>query len=155
MTIQASLEGQFTGLESAISRSGVLNESVSSWSVGDHIEHACLAAGGLAVALCSGRSPAFSGGQSDWKEHVLIEGTIPRGTIKAPAAAQPKTGLTAAQLHTMVRKTRERLVKASEVDSVRTANHPILGPMTRDEVLRFVEVHTRHHREIIADILTG
>lgn len=107
------------------------------------------------MALITGRGPSFAGLHREQRDMVLVKGVIPRGVIKAPAAGQPTTGLSADELSTMLRKTLTRLEKAASVPEDRTADHPLLGPLTRDEVLRFTEVHTNHHLVIIDEILAS
>ena len=155
MSSLRTLPVQFARLRELVSRSEQRNQMVSDWSVGDQIEHICMAAGGFAVALIAGRGPSFPGVHRDQRHQVLVEGVIPRGVIKAPAAGQPQTGRTPEELTTMLNKTWSRIEKAASVPDDRTADHPLLGTLTRDEVLRFTEVHTAHHLAIIDEILTS
>ena len=148
-----TLPDQFERLESLVSRADERNPAISAWSVGDQIEHICMAAGGFAVVLITGRGPSFAGAHRDQKHEVLVDGVIPRGVIKVPAAGEPKTGRSADELTAMLKKTWSRVEKAASVADDRTADHPLLGPLTRDEMLRFTEVHTDHHLRIIDEIL--
>ena len=150
-----TLPDQFERMASLVSSASKRNPAVSAWSVGDQIEHICMAAGGFAVVLITGRGPSFAGEHRDQRKRVLVDGIIPRGVIKVPAAGEPQTGLSSDELGTMLKKTLSRLQKAASVPAEKTADHPLLGTLTRDEMLRFTEVHTAHHLEIIDEILAS
>lgn len=138
--------------------------SVSAWTVGDHIEHVLIVCGGFAVALVSGRVKRTSHDQTGAdekknrlqaysKRRVLDTGRIPRGTVTAPPAGEPKGGLDTGTLQRLMDKTEARLARAATVPETTLAHHPLLGELTRNEVFRFLDVHARHHMAIIDEIL--
>ncbi len=147
----SELDRQFERMRTLVQRAQERDEAVSGWTVGDHLEHICTVAAGFGVVLITGRGPVFEAAMPEARHMVLSDGHIPRGKIKAPPAASPK-GLASIDAYTrMLDKTLTRLKSAAQQPDERTADHPLLGTMTRDEVLRFVVVHTAHHLGIIDD----
>ncbi len=150
-------------LRDYVEHASVHRPDISSWTVGDHVEHVLIVSGGFAVALVSGRavpSPTDSADdkkvrmQAYSKHRVLDTGSIPRGSVTAPPAGQPKGGLDADALYALTEKTSARLARAANVPETALAHHPLLGELTRDEVFRFLDVHARHHMAIMDDILS-
>jgi len=147
-------------LRGYIKHAAAIEPGVSSWTVGDHVEHVLIVCGGFAVALVSGRAVPSSADdetvrmQAYSKHRVLDTGSIPRGSVTAPPAGQPKGGLDADALHALSEKTSARLARAANVPETALAHHPLLGELTRDEVFRFLDVHARHHMAIMDDILS-
>jgi len=147
--------------ESMMDHADALAPEVSSWSVGQHLEHILIVASGFAVALASGRRPAPERRTSDAaereqrysKQSVLVHGRIPRGTIKVPPAGEPSGALDSNALRRLLAKTESRLERSRQVPETTLAYHPLMGELTRNEVFRFLEVHTRHHLVIIDEIL--
>lgn len=147
----SELDRLFRAMNALVPYANATNRSVSGWSVGEHLEHVCTVAAGFAVVLITGRGPAFTARMPEHRDMVLVDGHIPRGKIKAPPVAAPK-GVESAEAYTrMLDRTHARLKSAAEQPGQRTADHPLLGTMTRNEVLRFVAVHTAHHLAIIDD----
>lgn len=152
--IQASLtdlETMFHVMHTLVPQADTMNKAVSGWSVGEHLEHICTVAAGFAVVLISGRGPKFEATMPDARNMVLVDGHIPRGKIKAPPVASPKGIESAPAYARMLNKTLARLKSAALQPEDRTADHPLLGTFNRNEVLRFLVVHTAHHLSIIDD----
>jgi len=87
---------------------------------------------------------------------VLWFGWIPRGRRKAPEFVQPKNAPLAevrASVDHYAKLLESIAPQLSQIESCPGCfKHPILGPFTAAQWLRFVEVHTHHHLKIIDDI---
>ena len=130
---------------------------VSSWSVGQQLEHMALVDGSVLDGLekIEGGEIAAPGGRATWIGRlILLAGKIPRGKGKAPERVLPSGvdgGETAAALETA--KSRfEKLDLARLETSVGTFPHPFFGHLSAERWLRFIDVHHRHHEAIIRDI---
>ena len=148
-----ALEEQFATMYALVPQLVVRDTDTSGWSVSQHLEHICIVAGGFAVVLLTGRGPRLVPTHPEYRPEVLNEGRIPRGKVKAPPVAQP-TGIEDPDaLTALLKKTHGRLKKAMSQPPDRSADHPLLGTFSRDEVFRFLVVHNAHHLAIIDDIL--
>ncbi len=134
-------------------------ESVSAWSVAEHLEHLAqvntLCAAAISRLLDS--PPGDPGaGLKPAGRAVLLTGWIPRGRGVAPPTTVPSAAPLSEirsrlrDAHVAVNAIGERL---NEVDGARARlSHPLLGGFTAFQWLRFIAIHTRHHLKIIEEI---
>lgn len=153
------LQAQLDTLESLLPETTTVVSEVSKWSIGEHLEHCVLALArtgeGFERALASGPQ-AVPGGPSLAGRVILWLGIIPRGKGKAPVAVRPQNidrPLVAAALN----KERQRWsTLAPRIGELQASGwrlpHPIFGPLSATQWLRFNEVHLHHHLKVVADI---
>lgn len=84
---------------------------------------------------------------------VLVFGYIPRGKVKAPKAVQPAGNLDAVSLQSHLDHTRQKLLLLTGLDEKHYFTHPFLGDFRVKPATHFLCVHTRHHLDIIREIL--
>ena len=88
---------------------------------------------------------------------LFSKGSIPRGIAEAPESVQPDSSPKLEELTARLAAVRE-LEAAFDTSPDHWArvdqklDHPSLGPLDPEEWLRFAEIHTAHHLEIIRDI---
>ena len=157
--LETRVQDQLQALRDLLPKADLAAPSVSKWSVGKHIEHltqACAATGmGMERALQEGPKPV-DGKPILAARILLLLGHIPRGKGKAPAHVMPR-GIDADQLRQALDKESQRLSdlrpRLDELqDSGWRLKHPIFGPLSPQQWLRFTEIHIQHHRKVIADI---
>lgn len=136
-----------------ISKSTVINEKVSQWTVGMQIEHCLLGTRGICRAVAN--SEPFSGKEKKGliRRLIFLTGIIPRGRGKAPEGGIPNAKTTVPELEVMLSKARARIQAAANADPDNYWNHFSFGVMKRDEALKFVAIHNWHHLKIISDML--
>lgn len=132
---------------------------VSSWSVGQQLEH--LALSDFAVldgieALLDGRLES-AGGRPTWSgRFVLATGWIPRGKGRAPEKTVPdnvEPGVVERQLEEVLRRFGDLRRHAPTLSvSHATYRHPLLGSLRTAQWLDFTRIHHDHHAKVIADI---
>lgn len=134
-------------------------ESVSAWSVAEHLDHLAQANAQCAAAISRLLQSAPSDSDPGLKlagRAVLLTGWIPRGRGVAP----PTTVPSAAPPSEIRSRLRDASVavnaigeRLSELDGARARlGHPALGGFTAFQWLRFIAIHTRHHLKIIEEI---
>lgn len=135
-------------------------EKVSRWSVGQHIEHV-LAVNAKALPMLAGEAGYSSGALPPPAKpetlKLLESGMFLRGEAEAIAAVRPMMTNYVDLAEDVERGMRTIdglliLYKQIGADDALYA-HPSLGGMTRTQWLRYLEIHTRHHLKIIADIV--
>lgn len=136
----------------------VRNLSVSQWTPALHIEHTNRANEAILNAIRTLQEPSAIGKPvSEKAREFLGHGVIERGTRKAPDFVVPQ-GITLDE----IRRDCKALVAGYAALEERlpdmmargvTADHPVLGPLTADLWLRFVEVHTFHHLQILCELV--
>ncbi len=128
---------------------------VSAWSVGQHIEHSSKAVIYITGALRESQPPAPPAKWSLIRWIVLTTGYIPRGRAKAPAAVTPDGQPSEADLLALLARMEEGVAATRQLDPGAWFAHFALGIFRRDQALRFIDVHTRHHLKIMRDIVAA
>jgi hypothetical protein len=84
---------------------------------------------------------------------VLATKKIPRGKAKAPKVVVPKADITCADLEHHLAKARDTVKSLGLVSKDNYFEHPYFGKLKLKETIRFLEIHTTHHLNIIEDIV--
>jgi len=147
------IEQTLDSFREAVKHAEVAAPAVSSWSVGEHIHHCCLSMIGISKSLRKSTPPAPRAKPTVARSAVLYFGFIPRGRAQSPSFIVPKPSTPQEELRAMLDQSAELLLMAHSLDRSTWFTHPLMGPMQRDQALKFVLVHNRHHLKIVADIL--
>jgi hypothetical protein len=78
---------------------------------------------------------------------------IPRGKAKAPKIVAPKADINKDELQLHLNRTRETIKALELVSKDHFFEHPYFGKLKLKETIRFLEIHTQHHLDIIRDII--
>ena len=127
-------------------------QSISRWSVGMHVHHCCL----VIVEICNhlkNSVPPPPHSRSLFKFFLFLTGFIPRRRGVAPENTLPGESLSHQELHKVLDKSERAIEEIKNIDRQKWFNHPVFGVITRDEGIKFIEIHNRHHLKIIRDIL--
>lgn len=126
---------------------------VSQWNVGMHIHHCCLAMIGISKGLAKSTPPVPRMRPSIARYCAFAVERFPRGQAKSPTFAVPAASAPQEELLALLDRSQKMMVEARALDADRWVTHPIFGPLRRDDALKFVRIHNRHHLRIVADIL--
>jgi hypothetical protein len=78
---------------------------------------------------------------------------IPRGKAKAPKVVQPKANLDNEGLLNHLSLTRNKIKTLETLSKDKYFNHPFFGDLKLGQSINFLEIHTKHHLNIIEDII--
>lgn len=137
---------------SATEAASLLVPDVSGWSVGMHVHHCALGMVGICDALLASEPPVPRSSFSVPRTFVFTTGRIPRGRGKAPDSALPSPDIEATELIALLGRSGDLLGRVADADPGQWWHHFAFGVMNRDQTLRFVGIHNRHHLRIIDDI---
>ena len=133
---------------------------VSGWSVAQQVHHAALVAGFIGMgARRLLRTEGEKGPELAAPARALLEaGEIPRGVAVAPENFVPDDEPDAEVVLGLLDKAEKNWGKLRGqeekiVSGTAQLPHPILGPLTISEWVRFAGVHTEHHLKIVREIL--
>ena len=87
------------------------------------------------------------------KTLIFTLGKIPRGKGKAPKVVQPKEDVTQALLTEDIVKAKENIATLSNGHKNQYFLHPYFGHLNVRPTIKFLKIHTKHHLNIINDIL--
>ena len=133
--------------------------SVSGWSIAQHLYHITMANGSIPKLIA--RMKAGSLGEEDQEQRpdmieLLERGIIPSG-FQAPARVVPPFDLDLELLITDFTRMREAIEGLDpiieEIEAIsRTFPHLYFGPLNAAQWVRFMNIHTLHHMDIINEI---
>ena len=123
--------------------------------MGMQIEHCLLGTMGICSALVNSKPYTGKIKKGFWRRLVFLTGIIPRGRAKCPKAVIPTDQATEPGLRELLAEAGLSAQKAAESNCDCWWKHFALGVMKRDEALKFVEIHNKHHLKIISDILSS
>jgi DinB superfamily len=140
-------------IREAVTRADASAPSVSQWSVGMHVHHLALTMINIGNGLAKSTQPAPPAKRSIAKHIVFTLGKIPRGRARTTKNGTPQPSVPAPELLALIDESARQMDAAAKLDRNTWITHPIFGPLRRDDALRFVSIHNRHHLRIVADIL--
>lgn len=149
-----NLDSLLHKLESQISNHENFNLQVSQSTVGWQIEHSLLTINGIVNAIQQSNPKDYKWKFSFIKMVVLTTKKIPRGKAKAPKIVVPKTEINKDDLQLHVNTTRETIKGLETVSEDHFFPHPYFGNLKKKDTIRFLEIHTKHHLDIICDIVS-
>jgi hypothetical protein len=138
------LEKLLNQLEENIANCATLNQVISNATIGWHIEHSLLTINGIIEVLKKVEPNNYK-----WKFNlirivILATKKIPRGKAKSPESVVPKGSASRDVLTSNIYATQQKI---EELNS--------LGKLNLRHAIKFLEIHTRHHLDIIEEILAA
>lgn len=140
-------------LESKIPNSERLNQSISKSSVGWHIEHTLLVIIKTIQALEKSNPQDYKWKFSLAKTFVYTFNKIPRGKGNAPQSVLPAEIIAADNLNKNIQVANDKVNGLTNLNSNNYLQHPYFGKLNLKSTIRFLQIHTKHHIEIIDDII--
>ena len=145
------LEAVLQKLEIKISMQNALQTSVSTSSIGWHIEHSLLTINKIVEATKASDANNYKFVFKPLKYIVYLTGKIPRGKAKNPKQVEPEF-FDEITLKTHLQKTKNIIKELDTIDKNKYLKHPYFGNLKLKDVVKFLEIHTNHHLKIINDI---
>jgi hypothetical protein len=149
----AILNTLLTQIEESIPNYEKTNSVISQSSVGWHLDHALKVINRVTAILIKTNPDKYK------KEHNLkriILFTlcyIPRGKARAPKVVMPPEVITKADLINQLQEAKIQIEKTEPLTKTSHFIHHVFGMLSKEQTLRFLEVHTKHHLKIVNDIL--
>ncbi len=128
------------------------NTKVSAATIGWHLEHTLLTLDAIIDGIKKSDPALYKSKLSVARLLVMTLGKIPRGRAKAPERVRP-ANIDKALLEKHFEKTGEKIKELLEINSGQYFLHPFFGNLKLKPAIRFLEIHTRHHLDIVRDIL--
>ncbi|MBK8552778.1 MAG: DUF1569 domain-containing protein [Ignavibacteria bacterium] len=140
-------------LEGKIPKAGMINETVSKSSVGWHIEHSLLAVNFIIEGLKNSNPEDYKWNFNFMRMLVFAMNKIPRGKGKAPETVIPKNTINADTLKKQIGIASEKIKELDTLMADNYIKHPVFGNMNLNQTMKFLVIHTKHHVDIINDII--
>ena len=142
-------------LETKIRHSEKMNHAVSKSSVGWHIQHSLLVASQIITAVEKSNPADYRPKFSMPKFIVYALNKIPRGKAKAPESVMPKETFNIDELNKDFQLLKARLAVLNTLQPNNYFKHPYFGNLNLKATVKMLKLHTKHHINIINDIIKG
>ena len=86
---------------------------------------------------------------------VFTTGRIIRGRARSPERVLPRTDISPAELNSLVEEAERQVAAAGNLEPGRWFKHFMFGVLKRDDALKFLRIHNRHHLRIVSDIVSA
>jgi hypothetical protein len=149
------LEKLLNQLEENIANCATLNQVISNATIGWHIEHSLLTINGIIEVLKKVEPNNYK-----WKFNlirivILATKKIPRGKAKSPESVVPKGSASRDVLTSNIYATQQKIEELNSLHKNAYFEHPLFGKLNLRHAIKFLEIHTRHHLDIIEEILAA
>ena len=146
------LQKYLAELETKIPNLEDYNPTVSKSNVGWHIEHILLTIKMIIEAVEKSNPANYTWSFKLSRIVVFTMNKIPRGRAKAPKVVVPKTYDEQTLLEHLKIVTL-KIQGLENMSSDKYFDHPYFGNLRLNKTIKFLEIHTKHHLEIINDII--
>jgi DinB superfamily len=152
------LIAELVALRRFIGHLNAARPAITAWSAAQHLDHILKVNAAISEKIRS-ESTGDSAAQPTRliTYVVLLTRRIPRGRGKSPNNLMPAPeippGLPAELDAQITGLTAEAEPLAEALTRPGRFNHPVFGGLNRRQWLRFMTIHTRHHRLIMADLV--
>ena len=141
-------------VENTIPKQQAINSSVSASAVGWHIEHIFLTINVIVDELKKNKPGKYKSTFSFARIIVFTMNKIPRGRAKSPKIVTPKKfDIETLKMHS--EKTKMKIQELTVIDADNYFTHPFFGNLKLKPTIKFLGIHTKHHLDIISDILAN
>lgn len=147
------LEEQLVTIEGFFDKKDISNPEVSKSGVGWHLDHILKVINNISDSLAISNPSDYTSTFNTQRVFVLTTGFIPRGAAQAAASVTPPDTILLDSLRLQLENAKQNLNAFENLNAEAHYKHAVFDNLNRDQTRRFLEVHTRHHLKIVADIL--
>lgn len=147
------LRTQLVEIEKYTNQHEYVKEDISKVDVGWHLSHSLLVIHKVYEALAASDEENYAWSFNVMRSTMLLTGKIARGRAKSPKVALPTSEISVSTIRQQLILVESLLTKLKELPKKANFEHPIVGQLHRDQAIQFLQIHTKHHLAIIADIL--
>jgi len=148
-----NLDNLLNQLESKIEHCEKLNQEISLVNVAWHIEHSLLTLDRITDLLIKSKPKDYKWKFNILRIIVLTIKKIPRGRAKVPEVVQPIGSINNIILYKHLSETRNRIKELEFISKDKYFKHPFFGDIKLRQTINFLGIHTKHHLDIIEDII--
>ena len=149
----AILNTLLTQIEESIPYHEKKNTVVSKSTVGWQLDHALKVINLVTAVLIKTNPEKYKKGFNLTRTVLFTLCYIPRGQAKAPKVVIPPEQIIKEDLVSQFQEAKLQIVKTERLPEASHFIHHVFGMLSKQQTLRFLEIHTKHHLKIVNDIL--
>ena len=129
-----------------------INPSVSESRVGWQLDHSLKVIHGVCTITIKTNPDKYKKNFNLWRSILFTLCHIPRGKTKDPKIVLPPEIITEDDLRKQLQASKKLIEQVKPLPKTSHFIHHVFGTLSKQQVLRFLEVHTKHHLKIVNDI---
>jgi hypothetical protein len=149
-----NIEKSLDELYNYIAHIDQINTAVSVVNVGWHIEHSSLVIIKIIETVSKSDPKKYKWKFNIKRSFVFFLEKFPRGKAKAPDIVIPKQ-TEKTDFPALLIKTKEAIKKLDQVDHNQYFLHHVFGDLNKKNTFIMLDIHTKHHLQIIKDIIAA
>ncbi len=149
-----NLEVPLSELYSYIEDAEKINQNVSSVNIGWHIEHSLLVIIKIIQSVSKSDPNNYKWKFSLPRAFVFTINKFPRGKAKAPDIVKPKQQ-EKTDYDALFAEAKQALVILKNVDKNQFFLHHVFGNLNKKNTFIMLDIHTKHHIQIIREIINS
>jgi len=142
-------------LESLLPKYEFSDPRISKSSVGWHMEHTLLTLSLIIEQLKRSDPNTYKWQFNFTRVLVFTLNKIPRGRAKAPKVVQPRTDFNQSTIKIHLVSVRRKIEELNSLKQDNYFAHPYFGNLNLKPTIKFLELHTKHHLNIMKDIVNS
>ena len=147
------LQKELNQLEEYINSFEKINPSISSKSIGWHIDHSLKVINSVVNALKESDPTAYKWKFNLVRSFVYTFNYFPRGKGKSPKRVLPPKELIKEDIFDQIVQAKLNLEIVIALPAKSNFKHPYFGRLNLRQTFKFLRLHTNHHLKICRDIL--
>lgn len=147
------LQGLIYDIENYIPHATTTKAEVSKANVAWHLDHSLKVIIGISKQLLVSEPSNYKSNFNLSRSILFTLGFIPRGKGKAPKVVLPPETILTDDIRSQVETAKDLILKLNDLPKDSNFKHAVFGLLNKSQTIRFLEVHTKHHLKIVADIL--
>jgi hypothetical protein len=140
-------------IESKIEFRNLKNVSVSKSDVAWHLDHSLRVINGIFGVIKKSNPDDYKSSFNFKRSLILFLGKIPRGKAKAPETVISVGEISLEDLNSRLETAKTSIKELHNNTAKSNFVHPYFGQLNLKQTIRFLEIHTKHHLNIVDDIL--
>lgn len=153
MSKLSELTSQINLLQNYLQDYEEVNPSISQASIGWHMEHSLIVIEKMIYGLELSHPNEYKWRFNLGKIIAFTLNRFPRGKAKAPRISLPKSEPNIETIQLLIQNLDSKLENWNNLPEKSFILHPYFGPLKKDEVLKCLVIHTKHHLAIIRGII--
>ncbi|WOD44873.1 DUF1569 domain-containing protein [Hwangdonia lutea] len=129
------------------------NPKVTNSDIGWQLDHSLQVFNAVCEWTINSNPKDYERKFSFWRMVLFPIGYIPRGKVKAPKIVRPPNIILDEDLKAQLQTAKTHIEALKTLPENAYFKHFIFGKLSKQQTLRFLQMHTNHHLKIVRDML--
>lgn len=147
------LQKEFSFIEAHLSHINEESLNISKANVGWHLDHVLKVINVVSEALKNSNPEEYKRKFNRLRFVIFALGFFPRGKAKSPKRVLPPEIILQTAIENQLKVAIQNLEAIQSLNEHSNFTHPLFQQLNKKQTLKFLKLHTKHHLNIVKDIL--